>query len=127
MKSICKRYGIQTHFRGNRTLKIIQVKPNNKYPLDEKSGAILWYQCGELACDEEYTGETLRTYGERYKKPSPIYGHSNISGHSTNLDIFTIIGREDHGLSRIIKESIYIRVNNPTFNRNVGKYNLHHI
>ena len=35
--------------------------------------------------------------------------------------------REDHGLARTIKETIYIRVNNPTLNRNVGKYNLHHI
>ena len=50
--------------------------------------------------------------------------HSTQTGHSTN---FTIIGREDHGLARTIKESIYIRVNNPTLNRNVGKYNLHHI
>ena len=30
-------------------------------------------------------------------------------------------------LARAIKESFYIRVNNPTLNRNVGKYNLHHI
>ena len=56
-----------------------------------------------------------------------VYGHSNIAGHSTNLDNFTIIGREDHGLARTIKESIYIRVKNPTLNRNVGKYKLHHI
>ena len=30
-------------------------------------------------------------------------------------------------VARIIKESIYIRVNKPTLNRTVGKYNLHHI
>ena len=59
--------------------------------------------------------------------PSPIYGHSNQSGHSNNLDNFTIIGREDHGLAGTIKESIYIRVNNPTLNRNTGTYNLPHI
>ena len=55
------------------------------------------------------------------------YGHSNISEHSTNPDNFTVIGKEDHGLAWTIKESIYIRVNNPTLNRNVGKYNLHYI
>ena len=38
-----------------------------------------------------------------------------------------IIGREGHGISRTIQEAIYIRVNNPTLNRNVGKYNLSHI
>ena len=26
-----------------------------------------------------------------------------------------------------VKEAIYIRVNNPTLNRNIGKYNLNHI
>ena len=41
------------------------------------------------------------------------------------IGILTIIGRED--LARTIKESIYIGVNNPKLNRNVGKYNLHHI
>ena len=80
---------------------------------------------------EEYIGETLRTSGERYKEhlkePSLIYGHNNISGHSSNPDNFTIIGREDHGLATTIKGSICIRVNNPTLKRNLGKYNLHHI
>ena len=30
-------------------------------------------------------------------------------------------------MARTIKEAIYIRVNNPTLNRNIGKYNLPHI
>ena len=42
-------------------------------------------------------------------------------------DSFTIIKREDHSLARTIKESIYIMVNSPILNRNMGKYNLHHI
>ena len=107
------------------------VNPKDKDPTDRESGAIYWYHCGDLMCDEEYIGETSRTLGERYikhlKEPSPIYTHSTHTGHNTKPENFTIIGREDHGLARAIKESIYIRVNNPTLNRNVGKYNLHHI
>ena len=107
------------------------VKPKDKDPMDRKSGAIYWYQCGELTCDEEYMRETSRAFGERYKEhlkePSPIYAHSTHAGHSTIAENFTIIGREDHGLARTIKESIYIRVNNPKLNRNVGKYHLYHI
>ena len=65
----------------NSTIKNILVKP--KDPLARKSGAIYWYLCGELMCDEEYIGETSRTFGERYKahlkEPSPIYGHSNVT------------------------------------------------
>ena len=99
--------------------------------MDMKSGAIYLYQCGELECDEEYTGETSRTLGKRYKEhlkePSPIHVQSTQTGHNTTPENLNIIGREDHGLARTLKESIYIRVNNPTFHRNVGKYNLHYI
>ena len=61
------------------------------------------------------------------KAPSPIFLHQSSSGHETSIDNFKIIGREDNSLARTIKESIYIRVNNPTLNRNIGKYNLPHI
>ena len=40
---------------------------------------------------------------------------------------FQIVGREGHNLARNIKESIYIRVNNPSLNNNIGKFNLSHI
>ena len=30
-------------------------------------------------------------------------------------------------MARAIKETMYIRVNNPTLNRNIGKYNLPHL
>ena len=53
--------------------------------------------------------------------------HSIQTRHNTTTDNFSITGREDHGLARTIKESTYIRVNNPTLNRNIGKYNLNHI
>ena len=131
IKKICSKYGIQTHFKGNRIIKEMLVKQNDKNPMDKKSGSIYWHLCGELTCNDQFIGETSRTFGERnkehLKEPSPIHVHSTQTGHSTNLENFTIIGREDHSLTRTIKESIYIRVNNPTLNRNVGKYNFHHI
>ena len=37
------------------------------------------------------------------------------------------IGDASRTFARTIKESIYIRLNNSTFNWNVGKYNLYHI
>ena len=93
--------------------------------------AIYWYQCGDLGCDDEYIGETSRTFGERYKEhlkvPSAIHHHSIQTGHITNQNNFQIIGREGHNLARNIKEPIYIRVNNPILNNNIGKFNLSHI
>ena len=85
-------------------------------------------QCGDLTCNDEYIGETSRTFGERFKEqlkcPSPIHHHSSNTGHPTTQQNFQIIGREGHGLARNIKESIFIRVNNLTLNKNIGKFNL---
>ena len=96
-----------------------------------KCGAIYWFQCGDLSCDDEYIGKTSRTFGERYKEhlkdPSPIHQPRNHTGHPTSHNNFQIIGKEGHSLARNIKESIFIRVNNPTLNRNIGKFNLPHI
>ena len=41
--------------------------------------------------------------------------------------ILSIVGREDHNLTRAIKEALFIRVNDPSLNRNMGKYHLPHI
>ena len=131
IKKICGRYGIQTPFKGGRTIKNPLVSPNDKGPMVNQSGAIYWYQCGDLGCDDEYIGETSRTFGERYKEhlkaPSAIHHHSIQTGHTTNQNNFQIIGREGQNLARNIKESIYIRVNNPSLNNNIGKFNLSHI
>ena len=35
--------------------------------------------------------------------------------------------RSSHNLARNAKESLYIRVNNPTLNNNIGKFNLSQI
>ena len=88
-------------------------------------------KCHRVECDEEYIGESARTFAERFKEhlkpPSPIYDHSNISGHSVTIDNFSIMGREDQILIRTIKEALYIRRNNPSLNKNIGKYHLPHI
>ena len=84
-----------------------------------------------MDCDEEYIGESYRTFEERFKEHqkalSPIYDHYNITGHKISIDNFSIVGREDQNLMRTIKEALYIRVNNPSLNRNIGKYHLPHI
>ena len=131
IKKICGRYGIQTHFKGGCTIKPPLVSPKDKDPMVSQSDAIYWYKCGDLTCDDEYIGETSRTFGERYKEhlkdPSPIHHHNNQTNHPINQNNFKIIGREGHHMSRYIKESIFIRVNNPTLNNNIGKFNLPHV
>ena len=131
IKNIGKKYGVAVYFKGNRTLKNILVSPKDKDEMAIKSSIIYSYCCGEIGCDEEYVGESGRTFGERFKEhlktPSPIYHHQNISGHITSMDNFKILGREENNMARTIQEAMFIRVNNPTLNKNIGKYNLPHI
>ena len=98
IKKICGSYGIQTHFKGSSTIKNLLVSPKDKDPMLSKSGAIYWFQCGDLTCDDEYMGETSKTFGERFKEhlkdPSPIHHHSNNTGHHTSQNNFQIIGRD---------------------------------
>ena len=62
IKKICSRYGIQTHFKGNSTIKNQLVFPKDKDPMANNSLAIYWFQCVDLTCDYEYIGETSRTF-----------------------------------------------------------------
>ena len=130
-KNLCRRYGTEVHFKSGKTIKDELVAPKDKDQITNKNGVIYRYKCDMLECDEEYIGETARTFGERFKEhlkaPSPIYDHSNITGHSTTINNFSIVGKEEHNLSRLIKESMYIRVNDPSLNKNIGKYHLPHI
>ena len=97
----------------------------------QQSGAIYKYKCSESGCEEEYIGESARTFAERFKEhqkaSSSIFDQCNISGHYININNFTIVGREDQNLTRTIKEALFIRVNDPSLNRNIGKYHLPHI
>ena len=107
IKNIGKKYGIEVHFKSGKTLKDELVAPKDKDHITNKSGIIYRFKCDTLECDEEYIGKTARTFGERLKEhlkaPSPIYYHSTISGHNANINNFSIVGREEHNLSRLIK------------------------
>ena len=104
------------------------MKPKDQDPKEKKSRVIYSFQCNHIACNEEHLGETARTLAEtckeHLKQPSPIHAHVQQTGYSITDTSFNIIGREDQGQARTIKESIFIRVNNPTLYQNIGKYNL---
>ena len=131
LKKICSRHGVQVHCKGGNTIKNLLMAPKDKDPIMRKSGVIYRYRCNRVDCDEEYIGESSRVFGDRFKEhqkaPSPIFDHTTISGHDISIDNFSIVGREDQNLNRAIKEALFIRVNNPSLNRNVGKFHLPHI
>ena len=64
IKKICGRYGIQTHFKGNSTIKNLLVSPKEEDPMVNKSGAMYCFQCGDPNCNDEYIGKPLGPYGK---------------------------------------------------------------
>ena len=119
------------YFKGDNTIKELLVHPKDRDNILQKSGVIYRYKCGRVDCEEEYIGKSGRTLSERFREhmraPSPIHDHFNMTGHEVSLDNFSIVGREDLSIARTIKEAVLIRVNDPSLNRNIGKYQLPHI
>ena len=99
--------------------------------ITKQSNIIYWFKCDRTVCDDDYIGESARTFEERYKEhlkaPSPIFEHQKITGHMTTVESFKIIAREGQNMARAIKDAICIRVNKSSLNRDIGKYNLLHI
>ena len=104
------------------------MAPKDQDPMQKRSGVIYRYKCDRVECDEEYIGESSRTFRERFQgtsqDPSPIFDHYDTTGHKVSLDNFSIVGRGEQNLMRTIIEALYIRVNNPSLNRNIGIYHL---
>ena len=116
-------------FQDSNTLRTQLVNPKDKDPKTQKSGIIYHYKCPHINCPEAYIGESGRALGERvkehFKAPSPIFNDSSSTGHSSDPDNFSIIHKEVHSHSRTIKEAMFICVNDPTLNRNLGNTNFH--
>ena len=81
IKRSCKKYGVQVHFKGGLNIRNLLMAPKDKDHILKKSGVIYRYRCDRVECDEEYIGESTRTFTERFKEhlkaPSPIHDHSN--------------------------------------------------
>ena len=103
------------YFKGSHTIRDFLMHSKDKDNIVQKSGVIYRFRCDRVDCEEEYIGESGRTFAERFKEhmkaPSPIHDHHNITGHEVSLDNFSIVSREDQSIARTIKEAILIRVN----------------
>ena len=102
IKRSCRKCRVQVHFKGGLTIKNLLMAPKDKDPIFKKSRVIYRYKCDKVECAEEYIGESVRTFAERFKEhqmaPSPIYDHYNTSGHSPSMDNFSIVWKEDQDL-----------------------------
>ena len=109
-KRTCNNHGVQVHFKGGKTIKNLLMAPKDQDPIKNRSGVIYRFKCNRVECDDEYIGESSRTFGERFKEhlkaPSPVFDHFNITGHQVSLENFSIVGREEQNLMRAIKEAL---------------------
>ena len=130
-KRTCKNYDIEVYLKGGPTTKNLLMTPKDKEPILKRSGVIYRFKCNRVECDEEYIGESSRNFGERFNEhlKAPYQYMTTLTSLVTLflLEDFNILAREDQNLFRTIKEAIYIRANNPSLNRNVGKFHLPHI
>ena len=65
-KNICRRHGVEVYFRGGSNIRDLLVHPKDRDTILKKSGVIYMYRCGRVDCEEEYIGESGRTFGERF-------------------------------------------------------------
>ena len=116
-KNVCKRKGIQVHFKGSNTLRTALGNPKDKNPKANQTGIIYHYQCPHINCTSSYIGESGRTLGDRikvhFKGPSPIHLHSSTTGHPMDPNQFSIVHREVNSHPRTIKEAMFIQVQDP--------------
>ena len=126
-KRLCKSRGIQVHFKGTNTLRTALGNPKDKDPKANQTGVIYHYQCPHINCTSSYIRESGRSLGERvkehFKAPPPYI----ITGHPMDPNQFNIVHKEVNSQSRTIKEAMFICVQDPPLNRNLGKYQLLHI
>ena len=102
-EKVCCSHGVQVSFKGGTTIKTLLMAPKDQDPIQKRSGVIYRYKCNRVECDEEYIGESSRTFGDRFKEnlkaPSPIFDHYNITGHNVSIENFSIVwerGPEPH-------------------------------
>ena len=65
---MCKRKGIQVHFKGSNTLRTALGNPKDKDPKANQTGIIYQYQCPHTNCSSSCIGESGRTLGDRIKE-----------------------------------------------------------
>ncbi len=132
-KRLMENAGIRVYFTGANMLKSQRVSPKDKDPKLKKSNCVYQISCTTPECNAKYIGETGRTLEERLKdhvaisSNSAIKQHCNDSGHplpEVSEDNIEIIDTESNVIKRRIIESLYIKINDPDLNRNVGKMEI---
>ena len=118
---VFRQHGTRVFHKPTNTLRSRLTRAKDKTEDNKKCGVIYEVKCGD--CSETYIGETARPLGTRLKEHQSransavcehLCGQNHIIGESS------VIGSEQHGLKRKVKEAIHIKQRRPSLNRDTG-------
>ena len=130
-RRIFKQYGVPVFFKPSNTVRQNLVRPKDPTDKENICGPIYQIKCDH--CEPSYIGETERSLRSRFlehRRPSSTTSevsqhiHNAQPEHSISIDNANVLATDSRWLERGIKEAIYIRVNQPTLNKDGGRYNL---
>ena len=110
-RNICRKHGIEMYLKGGNTIKNLLVHPKDRDTILQKSGVNYRYKCGRVDFEEEYIGESARTFAEKFREHKRPPHPSMMSQHHWSVTVcknFCIVGREDQSIARAIKEAVLI-------------------
>ena len=67
-KMVCDEVEVQVHLNGENTIRNLFMAPNDKDNIIQKSGVIYRFRCVQAECEEDYIGESGRSFGDRLKE-----------------------------------------------------------
>ena len=59
---ICRKHGVEMYCKGGNTIKDLLLHPKERDTILQKSGVMYRFRCGRVDCNEEYIGESGRTF-----------------------------------------------------------------
>ena len=64
IKTVSRKHEIQVYFKGGKTIKDSLMVHKDKDPITKESGVIYRFKHDRVECDDNYIGESFRTFGE---------------------------------------------------------------
>ena len=129
-------HGVKVSQKPTNKLRSILVAPKDKSDKGDTTGPIYHIPCAgsDHPCSDFYIGETDRSFWTRFlehKRPSSVdksevahHLHVGSPGHQVDFKDAKVLDREPRWFERGVREAIYIRAQQPTLNRNQGRFLL---
>ena len=129
-------HGVKVCQKPTNKLRSILTLPKDKSEKGDITGPVYYIPCSgsDHPCSEFYIGETDRALWTRFlehRRPCSVdksevaqHLHVESPGHQIDFTDAKVLDRDHRWFERGVREAIYIRAQEPTLNRNQGRYTL---